>query len=90
MATKRPNIGALIDQSMEGRDLSGTAPATLESNSAPKKKERFKPSPKESVLVRFDVGDYAALQRIAEKRGTKASSLIRQAVKEIIKIEADA
>ncbi|MHC6204616.1 hypothetical protein ACYULU_15655 [Breznakiellaceae bacterium SP9] len=90
MATKRPNIGALIDQSMEGRDLSGTLPKAPESRPAPQKKERFKPSPKEAVLVRFDAGDYAVLQRIAEKKGTKASSLIRQAVKEIIKTEADA
>jgi hypothetical protein len=88
MATKRPGIAALVDQSMAGRDLA-SAPAPAET-AAPQRKERFKPAPKEAVVVRFDVGDYAILQRIAERKGTKASNLIRQAVKEIIKAEGEA
>lgn len=82
MATKKPTIAALVDQSMEGRAL--TAPAVPP---APQARERFKPTPKQAVMIRFDEGDYGILQRIAERKGTKASALIRQAVKEIIKAE---
>jgi hypothetical protein len=89
MATKKPNIAALVDQSMEGRGLaaSSAAPTAPAVPPAPQPRERFKPAPKQAVMIRFDEGDYGLLQRIAERKGTKASALIRQAVKEIIKAE---
>ena len=86
MATKKPKIGELIDKSMEGRELAGVmedAPAAPE-----KSRERFKPSPKQAVVIRLDEGDYGILQRIAERKGTKAAALIRQAVKEMIQTES--
>jgi 16S rRNA U516 pseudouridylate synthase RsuA-like enzyme len=83
MATKKPNIANLVNQSMEGRNLAGT------SVPEPHPRERFKPSPKQTVMIRLDEGDYGILQRIAERKGTKASALIRQAVKEIIRTEGN-
>jgi hypothetical protein len=84
MATKKPKLAELIDKSMEGRELScePEASAPLEQN-----RVRFKPTPKQAVVIRFDEGDYGILQRIAERKGTKAAALIRQAVKEIIRQE---
>ena len=85
MATKKPNIANLLNQEMEGRNRAGTSvPAP-----APHPRERFKPAPKQTVMIRLDEGDYGILQRIAERKGTKASALIRQAVKEIIRTEGD-
>ena len=83
MATKKPDIATLVNQSMEGRNLT-SAPAAEQPQ-----RGRFKPSPKQAVMIRFDEGDYAILQRIAERKGTKASALIRQAVKEIIRTEGN-
>jgi hypothetical protein len=54
------------------------APSTLA------KPERYKPAPKQAVLVRLDSGDYAALQRFAARKGTTASALIRGAVKDLL------
>jgi 16S rRNA U516 pseudouridylate synthase RsuA-like enzyme len=85
MATKKPDIAALVDKSMEGRNLAGI-PAPRN----PLKRERFKPAPKQQVMIRLDEGDYGILQRIAERKGTKASALIRQAVKDIIRTEGGA
>jgi hypothetical protein len=85
MATKKPDIAALVNQSMEGRNLTSTPAAEQEQPP----RGRFKPSPKQAVMIRFDEGDYAILQRIAERKGTKASALIRQAVKEIIRTEGN-
>jgi|LSQA01.1.fsa_nt_gi hypothetical protein len=85
MATKRPQLADLIDKSMEGRDFPGK-PEPVQPEPE-KSRERFKPNPKQAVVVRFDEGDYATLQRIAERKGTKAAALIRQAVKEIIRQE---
>ena len=85
MATKKPRIGYLIDKSMEGRELAGgteAAPAAPEAG-----RGRFKPNPKQAVVIRLDTGDYGLLQRIAERKGTKAAALIRQAVKEMIRNE---
>jgi 16S rRNA U516 pseudouridylate synthase RsuA-like enzyme len=83
MAVKKGSIADLVDKSMSGRGLSDAA-APPDNVSG---RERFKPAPKQSVMIRLDEGDYRTLQRIAEARGTKASALIRQAVKEIIKAE---
>jgi hypothetical protein len=44
--------------------------------------------PVESVKIRLDEGDYALLQDIAREQGSKASVLIRQAIKQIIKAHA--
>jgi 16S rRNA U516 pseudouridylate synthase RsuA-like enzyme len=85
MATKKPSIADLVDKSMEGRSLDGgkgAAPAQADGS-----RERFKPSPKQAVVIRLDEGDYGILQRIAERKGTKAAALIRQAVKEMIRQE---
>jgi hypothetical protein len=87
MATKKPKIGDLIDKAMEGRELAGgteARPAPPERN-----RERFRPSPKQAVVIRLDEGDYSILQRIAERKGTKAAALIRQAVKEMIQTEGE-
>jgi 16S rRNA U516 pseudouridylate synthase RsuA-like enzyme len=83
MATKKPSVADLVDQSMEGRKI-----APIEAEHVPR--SRFKPTPKQVVMIRLDEGDYGILQRVAERKGTKASALIRQAVKEIIKAEGDA
>jgi hypothetical protein len=85
MATKKPGIAALVDQSMAGRNLAST-PAAPEGAG----RERFKPTPKQQVMIRLDDGDYLTLQRIAERKGTKAATLIRQAVKDIIRTEGGA
>jgi hypothetical protein len=85
MATKKPRLSVLVDQSMEGRELPGdpgAAPLNQEQS-----RERFKPYPKQAVVIRLDKGDYRILQRIAEGKGTKAAALIRQAVKEMIRSE---
>jgi hypothetical protein len=88
MATKKPKLAELIDKSMEGRELpteqeeSGNSPAHI--------RGRFKPNPKQAVVIRLDEGDYGILQRIAERKGTKAAALIRQAVKEMIRHEGGA
>ena len=37
------------------------------------------------ISIRFDEGDYEALQHIAREHGTTAASLVRKAVKDIIK-----
>jgi hypothetical protein len=79
VAVRKAALSALVDRSMEGRDFLG--------ESEPAVRERFKPCPKQAVVIRLDEGDYGSLQRIAERNGTKASALIRQAVKEIIRAE---
>ena len=84
MATKKPTIAELVDKSMSGRNISSPDNAQEESF----KSKRFRPTPKQSVMIRLDEGDYRTLQRIAEEKGTKASALIRQKVKEIIKDES--
>jgi 16S rRNA U516 pseudouridylate synthase RsuA-like enzyme len=83
MATKKPSIGDLVDKSMEGRNFDGGSEKVEDR----KLRTRFKPSPKQAVMIRLDDGDYGILQRIAERKGTKASALIRAAVKDIIKVE---
>jgi hypothetical protein len=65
-------------------DSKGTAAQPAPTPANVTKAARYKPAPKQAVLVRLDVGDYAALQRIAERKGTKASALIRAAVKDIL------
>lgn len=84
MATKKPSIGDLVDKSMECRDLASNQPPVTGGRQL---RPRFKPSPKQAVMIRLDEGDYGILQRIAERKGTKASALIRQAVKDIINAE---
>ncbi|GMO41741.1 MAG: hypothetical protein Pg6C_02750 [Treponemataceae bacterium] len=86
MATRRAAISALIQSDMAGRDLNGEGGGTaaragggaLLSNGTPKKR-------KEAKKIRLDNGDWEMLQEIAERQGTKASILVRQAVKEIIR-----
>jgi hypothetical protein len=46
---------------------------------------RFKLSPKQAVMIRFDDGDYERLKEIAQDQGTNGTALIRKAVKDIIK-----
>jgi hypothetical protein len=89
MATKKPNLADLVNKSMEGRELSG-GPEPAATAPEGKSRERFKPSPKQTVVIRLDEGDYGILQRIAERKGTKAAVLIRQAVKTMIREEGGA
>jgi 16S rRNA U516 pseudouridylate synthase RsuA-like enzyme len=84
MATKKPKLAGLVDKSMEGRELPGGAEAPSNPDQS---RERFKPRPKQAVVIRLDEGDYRILQRIAERKGTKAEALIRQSVKEMIRNE---
>jgi hypothetical protein len=82
MAIKRADISEMIKADMAGRELNqpeGTAGA---------RPGRPKPKPMESVKIRLDEGDYALLQDIAREQGSKASVLIRQAIKQIIKAHA--
>jgi hypothetical protein len=88
MATKKPRLADLVDKSMEGRELPGE-PAAPPPSGEPGR-ERFKPKPKQAVVIRLDEGDYGILQRIAERKGTKAAALIRQAVKAMIRKEGGA
>jgi hypothetical protein len=83
MATKKPGIAALVEQSMDGRNLGGGCRPQAES--APDGAQPFKKPEKRAVTVRFDKGDYEKLQRIAADRGASAAVLLRQAAKEIIK-----
>ncbi|OAV65325.1 hypothetical protein Barb4_03450 [Bacteroidales bacterium Barb4] len=70
-------------QGVQQRHEGGAAEAqeTPVSTAAPPRKVKQK----ESVKIRLDAGDYKTLQEIADESGTKASILIRQAVKQIIK-----
>jgi hypothetical protein len=77
MATKRTDIESLVNKSMENRDIAA----------APAAHGRFVTPRKQQVQVRFDPGDYEALQRIAYQKGTKAAALVRQLVKEYIRAE---
>ena len=82
MATKRGDIQNLVNKTMENRDISSNTPKVT----LPEGGKRKYP-PKQQVQIRFDPGDYEALQDIAHRRGTKAAALIREAVKEIIRKE---
>jgi hypothetical protein len=84
MATKREDIEKLISKTMEGRDITASVPAEEAQSGV---MGPFTPPAKRQVQIRFDPGDYETLQRIAYRKGTKASALIRQAVKDIIRQE---
>lgn len=102
MATKRTDVADMIKSDMAARTIGGitevqqTAKSTLSEvqeaaqkgiTGTPKRPRPVKT--KEAVKIRLDVGDYALLQEIAEEQGSKASILIRQAVKQIIKTYRD-
>ena len=80
MATKRTDIENLVNKSMENRQITA-APAEEAARS------RFVTPRKQQVQIRFDPGDYEALQRIAYRQGTKAAALVRQLVKKYIRDE---
>jgi len=80
MATKRKDIEDMVSKSMENRKIISTPVGE-------KERSRFVTPRKEAVQIRFDPGDYEALQKIAYRKGTKAAALVRQAVKEYIKSE---
>jgi hypothetical protein len=84
MATKRAHIADMIKSDMENRALAHTEPADSPAPPA----VRRKPKPLEAVKIRLEQGDYERLQDIADRQGTKASILIRQAIKQIIKADA--
>jgi hypothetical protein len=84
MATKKPDIDALIEHSMTGRNLS---PLNAGETPAVSAAMRFKKPQKQAITVRFDEGDYQKLQWVAVQKGTSAAALLRQAAKEIIKRE---
>jgi hypothetical protein len=84
MAVKKLNreVAALVEASMEGRRMEPRAPEEAAKGSA---------LSRQAVTVRFDRGDYAALQAVARERGTTAAALLRGAAKGIIrKSEAEA
>jgi hypothetical protein len=76
----------MIKNDFANRDLSGVAAGAVagDAGAAPRPGGRVK-RPKEAIKIRLDAGEYALLQDIAERQGSKASILIRQAVKEIIR-----
>jgi hypothetical protein len=83
MATKKPGIADLVSSSMDGRAIGGDCfPQSPAQPPAPSPAPRRQP-----ITVRFDPGDYAALQHAAREQGTSAAALIRKAVKDIIKAE---
>jgi hypothetical protein len=84
MATKKPDIASLVQESMSGRDLSLGADSYQEEAGRTERAAFTKPA-KRAVTVRFDEGDYQKLQRIAALQGTSAAALLRQAAKGIIK-----
>jgi hypothetical protein len=85
MAIKRADISEMIKTDMANRNLNQTDEPTTLPEARP---GRPKPKPMESVKIRLDEGDYTLLQDIAREQGSKASILIRQAVKQIIKAHA--
>jgi hypothetical protein len=87
MATRKPDIAALVNQSMEGRSFtpSGETTETVPGPEPTTGAARFKKIPKQAITVRFDEGDYQTLQRIAAYKGSTAASLVREAVKELIR-----
>jgi hypothetical protein len=73
----------MINQSIEERNLN-KEPEPVRNPGA------FIPPQKEKITLRLDAGDYLALQKIVAEQGTKAGSLIRRAVKDIIKTRGGA
>ncbi|MDR2782696.1 MAG: hypothetical protein LBB48_02440 [Treponema sp.] len=73
----------MIKTDMAGRELN-----RAEGTAAEARPGRPGAKPMESVKIRLDEGDYALLQDIAREQGSKASVLIRQAIKQIIKAHA--
>ena len=86
MATKRAQLSTLIQNDMANRDFENSNTATANAGGGPAPSRSLKQkTPKEAVKIRLDAGEWELLQDIAERQGTKASILIRQAVKEIIR-----
>jgi hypothetical protein len=83
VATKRADISSMIKNDMASRTIGNTSetPTLSELKNARKQKEAIK--------IRLDEGDYAKLQEIAERQGSKASIMIRQAVKQIIRTQGN-
>ena len=69
MATKRKDMKELVEKTMENRDIRSNTQEI-------KPIDGWKTHQKRQVQVRFDEGDYEALQEIASNRGTKAAALI--------------
>jgi hypothetical protein len=86
MATKRARIADMIKSDMENRSLARGEPPDPAAPPA----ARRRPRPLEAVKIRLEQGDYERLQEIADRQGTKASILIRQAIKQILKTGAGA
>jgi hypothetical protein len=76
---KKKQLQEAIASNMEGRVLDG--PQTVRKSI----KSTAKSYKSHVVSIRFDSGDYETLQKIALEEGTTAASLVRKAVKNIIK-----
>jgi len=79
---KKKDIQQAVNQDMKDRNLNGS----LEPKTQGKEKQKSRKSYKcDMVTIRFDEGEYEELKKIALEQGTTGASLVRKAVKEIIK-----
>lgn len=82
MASKRAELDADIERTMEERDLPRKADDAVEPGK--KAKHHRKSELEEVITLRLEKGVYAKLQKIAKKECVFASMLIRKAVMDII------
>jgi argininosuccinate synthase len=92
MVKKATPLTDAVAQNMDGRSIAAPSVEkdTQQATEASQNTTPVTPSPtkgykKNIVSIRFDEGDYERLNAIALEQGTNAPSLIRKAVKEIIK-----
>ena len=96
MASKRAPIGELVSADMAARSLPRKDDAEVQETPARPTRDpqethnggttEVQETPRMApVKVRFDNGDYEALQDIARRTGTTAAALVRKAVKELIR-----
>jgi hypothetical protein len=86
MATRRTDIASLIHQDITAREL-GVQNAPKETPASGETTPiTHKPKKQiETIKVRLDKGDYARLQAVAGEIGSKASVMVRMAIKQMIK-----
>jgi len=79
--TRKKTIQDAIAQDMGERSIGSEKPEHAR-NAAPVSTGKYK---SHIISIRFDPGDYDKLKQIANDQGTTGASLIRKAVKDIIK-----
>ena len=95
MIKKNQSLNNVISQDMAGRAIGQPTTTTEVTNEVTNVlhnttnviQKHTKGYKNNIVSIRFDEGDYEKLQVIAQEQGTNAASLIRKAVKDIIKLK---